>query len=572
MKDSVLSTPKSQLIIIILTYLVLSSLLGFAYRYEITPDTIVFIRLAQNITQGQFAQSVTRAWPPLITWLMSPFLFFGFSGLTSYRILSVLSGLTIILASWLLTLRFGLSKNVRFIAGMTSAVLIAQWTGQKTGPHLLFTAFVICYLYIATNPQIMNDRKLSFYCGIVGGFAYLTKHYAFPFFLMHYPLLLIIRGYIDREKKSMSFKKVFISLMVGAAGLLTISSIWIAIMSVKYEKLTISSAGYIVHSIVGPKDIDRRSPLFYGGLHKPKDTSSLHVHEDPSEVKYKTWSPFENKQYFMHQLQLIRENLIHIFNHFVRQSPYFTYPLVIGIIVLIPIAFSLTPLNKEKKFLYLWVIVTFGVYCSGLIFTFARSTKYFYPLMVAYLCISFHFLEELRNLMRDINGKITTGWTGKLLSYYLLLIFVLAFTLKPGLHFLKSAGNILKLEQVNAYKEIAEQVNTTEFPWPYAFIRSSQKSHTDLYIAYYLEKQFLGRPLSTDVEGITEELRAVDAKSLLVFDNPTIVEKLKHDNRYDHIASKQFKDDKRYLNTVNIKLDGITGWDKEVNIFLLKRK
>jgi len=146
----------------------------------------------------------------------------------------------------------------------------------------------------------------------------------------------------------------------------------------------------------------------------------------------------------------------------------------------------------------------------------------------------------------------------------------LAFTLKPGLDLLKSINNIITIEQVNPYREIAEQINIVQFPSPYAIIRSSQKPYTDIYIAYYLKKQLLGRPLSSDINGITEELKAVDAKSLLVFDNLDIVEKLKNDKRYIHIASIKLKKDNRYLHAVNIKQDEITGWGEEVNVFTLK--
>jgi hypothetical protein len=83
----------------------------------------------------------------------------------------------------------------------------------------------------------------------------------------------------------------------------------------------------------------------------------------------------------------------------------------------------------------------------------------------------------------------------------------------------------------------------------------------------------LGRPLSKDVDGITEELKTAEGRSLLVFDSPEIVGKLKQDNRYIHIASKTLKESERYEHTVNINIrdhEIITGWDSEVNVFALK--
>jgi hypothetical protein len=139
---------------------------------------------------------------------------------------------------------------------------------------------------------------------------------------------------------------------------------------------------------------------------------------------------------------------------------------------------------------------------------------------------------------------------------------------------LKSINYVINFEQVNPYKEIADQISTIQFTSPYAIIRSSQKPTTDLYIAYYLKKQLLGRPLSKDVDGITKELRKADGKSLVVFDNPEIVEKLTSDNRYFHIASQKLKNNTRYEQTVNINIKDheiITGWDNEVNIFTIRK-
>ena len=151
MKSASLSVQKLHLHVILLLYLVISSILCFAYRYEITPDTFAFIRLAENVAQGHFDRAVNGAWPPLITWLMAPFLLLGFSGLATFRIVTVLGGLILILGCRQLTLRFSLSENSRLITTIISTLLIAHWTIRNPGPNLLFTAFIMFYLYFYNN-------------------------------------------------------------------------------------------------------------------------------------------------------------------------------------------------------------------------------------------------------------------------------------------------------------------------------------------------------------------------------------------------------------------------------------
>lgn len=555
-----------QLTVIVIMYLVFASIFAFAYRYAINPDGVSLLRLAGYIAEGNFQYSVNSGWPPLISWLIAPFIFFGFDGLTSARIAIALCGAGLVVISWFLARRFCLQDNIKFLAVLVAALLISFWTTQGIASDVLIAALILCYIYLVTDKDILSNKKLSFYCGITGGFSYLAHHSAFPLFLAHFPVLLFLRGYIDKDKEGFSLKKILRSWGAGITGFFIITSIWVGVVSVKYGHLTISSAASTAHAVMGPKDADRRPPFFVGGLYKPREPYQIHVFEDPSGVKFKTWSPFESKEYFIYQLKLIKENAVYILNHFINNSPFFIYAFIIGILCIIAITLFLIPLNDAKKFLYLWIIITFTINCSIFLLTIARSPRRFYALMIVFIFLSFHFVEELRNGV----SSIISIQRKKLLTCLLLLIVVPAFTLKPGMHFVKSINDIIAGNQVNPYKEIAEQLNTVGFPAPYAIIRSSQKPHTDYYIAYFLGKQLLGRPLSQDVEGITKELKNTGARSLVVFDNSEIVEELMNDGRYVRLASEKLKKDSRYSYAVNIQQDEIKGWDEEVNIFTLK--
>jgi 4-amino-4-deoxy-L-arabinose transferase-like glycosyltransferase len=557
-----------QLNLLLFSYLIFASVFGFTYRYVINPDGISDLRFAGYIAEGKFLQSVSAGYSPFIAWTMSPFILMGFDGPIAARIAIALAGAGMLVCVWFLALRFNLSESARFLSVIIAALLISFWSIQNISADILFASLTLCYIYLVTDSRVITRRKISFLCGIAGGFSYLAHHYALPFFLVHFPTMMFLRGYLDREKAGYPWKNVLSSWVSGMTGLLIIVSIWVGIVSVKYGHLMVSAKGGVAHAIMGPKDVDRRHPFFVGGLFKPRDNYSIHVFEDPSEVKFKTWSPFESKEYFMHQLKVIRDNAVYILNHFVNKSPFFTYISVVGILVFIPVAFLLNPLSNSTNFLYSWVVLTFCIYCSGFLVLIARSPRRFYALMIVFMLLSFHFLEQMTNVLKDA----ITGRRKKVFALYLLIIVISAFTVKPGVQFLKSIHYLVTLEQINPYKEIAAQINTVQFPPPFAIIRSSQKPHTDTFISYYLKKQLLGRPLSKDVEGITQELKNADARSLLVFDNPEIVENLKRDKRYSYIASIKFKDNKRYESTVNINIKDheiITGWDDGVTVFTL---
>ncbi|MBI4699297.1 MAG: hypothetical protein HY758_10460 [Nitrospirae bacterium] len=132
------STQKKQFTLILVFYLFFASIFGFAYRFALNPDGISQLILAGYAAEGKFLQSVSSSWSLLLIWLISPFIYFGFDGLTSARIAVALTGIGLLFSSWLLSLRFGLSQNIRFIAMM-------------------------------------------------------IHHYAFPFFMVHFPALLLLR-------------------------------------------------------------------------------------------------------------------------------------------------------------------------------------------------------------------------------------------------------------------------------------------------------------------------------------------------------------------------------------------
>ncbi len=326
-KSNSSSQQKYHLIVIYLSYAVFALVFGFAYRFAINPDGTSMLRLAGYIAEGNFQQSISSGYSPLLTWVVSPFIFLGFDGLTAARIAIALCGAGLLLSSWFLALRFDLSGNIRFAAVLIAALLTAFWTIQFIAPDVLFAALTLCYLYLVTDPNLLTGRKAAFFCGVVSGFMYLAHHYALPFFFTHFPVMLLARGYMVRDSAGLPWKKVLLALGSGTAGFLIIASIWIGIISVKNGHLTISMKGGVAHAVMGPKDVDRRHPFFVGGLFKPRDGYAIHVFEDPSEVEFKTWSPFESKEYFIHQLKVIKDNSVYILNHFVNKSQLGTYKI-----------------------------------------------------------------------------------------------------------------------------------------------------------------------------------------------------------------------------------------------------
>lgn len=49
------------------------------YQYQINPDGICYISIAQKYLSGNYGSAINGYWGPLLSWLLVPFLFFGFT-------------------------------------------------------------------------------------------------------------------------------------------------------------------------------------------------------------------------------------------------------------------------------------------------------------------------------------------------------------------------------------------------------------------------------------------------------------------------------------------------------------
>ena len=84
---------KSELILII--YVTIGLFLLVYYQYQINPDGVGYIHIAEEYMGGNFYGSVNAYWGPLLSWLLMPFLYFNqspTSALYSTKLLSLIVG------------------------------------------------------------------------------------------------------------------------------------------------------------------------------------------------------------------------------------------------------------------------------------------------------------------------------------------------------------------------------------------------------------------------------------------------------------------------------------------------
>ena len=132
-------------------------------------------------------------------------------------------------------------------------------------------------------------------CGLIGATAYLTKSFAFPFFVVHFTLFNLIFFFkgMKIEKKNI-LKNLFLGLVV----FFVVSGLWVGTISENYGKVTISTAEDYNLALVGPKYQDNTMgngipPIYYLGLIKPSNNNTISIWDDLSYIKMDLWSPLE---------------------------------------------------------------------------------------------------------------------------------------------------------------------------------------------------------------------------------------------------------------------------------------
>jgi hypothetical protein len=102
-----------RLAVVLIVYTILGLFLIKYYRYQINPDGISYISIAQKYLNGDFGNAINGYWGPLLSWLLMPFLYFSSDALLATKLLSLLTGLVAIVALRTLSYRFETTESIR---------------------------------------------------------------------------------------------------------------------------------------------------------------------------------------------------------------------------------------------------------------------------------------------------------------------------------------------------------------------------------------------------------------------------------------------------------------------------
>ena len=360
-------------------FLIIGFVLLPFYRYELDPDTISYLSIAEQYVAGYWKEAINAYWGPLYSWCVALPLSLHVPAAVALKAVDLGAG---ILALFALQ-RFSASREIS--AGMRNTVL---WVGvpivlgfamEANTPDLLFTALLLLYLGITFDPKYPSFAGSGIVCGLLGALAYLAKSYGFFFFTGHFLLFSAIAW--GKEMDSHRRRRIAQHSLGGLAIFYLTSFAWMAGLHAKYGKWMLGTAGDFNYRLVGPES---SGYPHFRHLLSPTSEHATTAWQDPSPAWLPPWSAFTSRADFTHQAKLVFKNTKDVLKFWLYIAPLF--PLFL---VAYPLLCLTSPSkNTEWRFLMLTIVL----FSSGYLFVTAQY-RYFWLTGLLLLWIAFRTLD-----------------------------------------------------------------------------------------------------------------------------------------------------------------------------------
>jgi len=284
----------------VLFQLFLLIVVGWHNRQMINYDAIFYMRIASYYANLQFDLAVNGYWGPLFSWLMIPLLGIFENPIDAARLVMALSAVIFLIGSISVFKSFDIHPAGKILGAWITAVVSAAWAVHMT-PDLLMGGLLCFAVGQMASTKWIENRKAQVTAGVFWGIAYFAKAAAFPLAIIISSIITALWA-IGHENKKAILRSLAITMIV----FLSIASVWVLVLSLKYGGMVISTSGKIAHAIVGPRDVERLHPHNVT-FHVP-EAGRISSAEDPTNMPYKFWSPFESVAYAKHQWMLICYN------------------------------------------------------------------------------------------------------------------------------------------------------------------------------------------------------------------------------------------------------------------------
>jgi len=487
--------------------LYLISSLSFNRYIRFTADSTLYVDIAEKYLRGEFGDAINGYWGPLLSWIIIPFLYLGFSDVYTINIIVLVFGVLTIIGIWRLSSYFGLSAIVRGVVLFASLFIIVYYSlGQPF--DLILTCILLYYLTIVFDPDYPDRRDRGYISGLLGSLAYFTKSYAFPFFIIHFSIINLLHYIRVRER---TFRRnIVVNTIAGFAVFSLISGLWIAVISNKYGHLTFSNMGKTNFAILAPgapeDNLEFGQPMFYKGFFEPPNKSATSAWEDPSYIDVKTWSPLESWETFIHFIKRVIKNLSDVIRIYGSFS-------TLSVVIIICYLFFLLDIPYNKVIHHgglLYPLLTVFIYTGGYMI-FHLEDRYLWIVNVLLMLMGGSVVERL--LQIDF-------FRGGIKKNLLIIIFLISFIFSPSRSIIQISKGTIDTDMYYLARELKEYNIRGNIASNREYIPTHDAWHKTFRLAYWLDSRYYSQAKEgISDEELEDELRRYDIDYYFVWGN-----------------------------------------------------
>lgn len=391
------------------------------YLYQIGPDAISYISIAENYRAGRWSEAINSHWSPMFSWLLAALLAVGIPIFPALKVLAAASGAFTLYAVIRWTQSMGLLTASRTTVEAAAAVIIGSYALLQAGPDLLLAGLLLLYLWHASGSRYDTERGEGVTCGVIAAIGYLTKAYFFVFFVAHFLTLLLLRLLLGpKEVRSLQLKKS----AAGFAAFLVLSGAWILLISQREGRFTISAHSEFSYRIRGPAS--NGYPQFGRMIPPPGEhATSMWEAADPSLLP--PWHFYDSPGALLHQIRLVavnskelllllRESSLFaaglLLGYFLlaasgRGSPDYPLPFIASALAIYPLAYLLVVVQDRYFSGWLLLVMVLGFFvvntiCRSSVITAGASRTLVAAVFISFLVLPLHSLANARNGGRNL--------------------------------------------------------------------------------------------------------------------------------------------------------------------------
>lgn len=430
------------LLISCLIYLYLALIFVPQYQYQINPDAISYVGLAEKLVNLDFKNFTNGVWGPLYPILLSPYLALKISPFLWARLLGIILGIATLVVEYKIAALLTKNKLAIFLILAASVPLVLHFSISLVTPDLLLLLLLLTYLYFVLSK---NPRHL-FLAPAFAALAYFAKAYALPFFLIHFALVSLLY-------KQSSLVKIFLGYLIFFA----IVSPWIYLLTQKYGHLTFSTAFSHNLALQGPN----AAIINEKRLIPPPNPTATSILEDvtylPRYIPLENWSPFSSPDRLKHQIKTIIINTYHLLLLVAKN-----FPVIFLILAILVASFLKNPQKNPQNL----ILATILIYPLGYLI-FHIEERYLWPSVILTVIAGVKLFEAKKN-------------------HYVLAVFFLASFAASPLKTLATNRNLGQETYIESQK-LAQEYKTTGQRFA-----SNDQRVVSTFLVYYLKGQYWG--------------------------------------------------------------------------------